>query len=66
VAHKDLILSLLTEGKKSDIQLPVGCPMCDIPNNFEKRGMVLVNLPIVITAVVGLFLLSYLGRTKRR
>jgi len=66
VSHEDLILSLLNEGKKSDIQLPGACAMCDIPNNFEKKGIVVVNLPIVITAAIGLFLLSYLGRTKRR
>jgi len=66
VAHKDLILSLLTEGKKSDIQLPGVCAMCDIPNNFQKKGLVLVNLPIVVVAAIGLFLLSYVGKGKRR
>jgi hypothetical protein len=40
--------------------------MCDIPNNFQKKGLVLVNFPIVVVAAVGLFLLSYVGKGKRR
>jgi len=65
VAHKNLILNLLVESEKSDIQIPGACAMCDIPNNFQEKGIILVNLPILVVSIVGLMLLSYVSRGKR-
>ena len=67
VAHKDLILNLLVESEKSDIQLPMGCTICNVPNNLDQKGMVVVNLPMMIVTlgiVAGLMVLN--GFTRRR
>ena len=66
VAHKDLILSLLTESEKSDIQLPAECAICDLPSNYKERGIITVNLPIVAAAVICLYLLSLVTRRSSR
>jgi GR25 family glycosyltransferase involved in LPS biosynthesis len=67
VAHKDLILNLLVESEKSDIQLPMGCTICNVPNNLDQKGMVVVNVPMLIITlgiVAGLMVLN--GFTRRR
>ena len=67
VAHKDLILNLLVESEKSDIQLPMGCTICNVPNNLDQKGMVVVNLPMMIVTlgiVAGLMVLN--GFTRKR
>lgn len=61
VSHKDLILRLLVESEKSDIQLPSECLICDIPTNYRKRGIISLNIPILIIGVATLMALSYIG-----
>ena len=67
VAHKDLILNLLVESEKSDIQLPMGCTICNVPNNLDQKGMVVVNLPMMIITlgiVAGLMVLNGFARKR--
>jgi len=66
VANKDLILNLLMESEKSDIQLPMGCTICNVPNNLDQKGMVVVNVPMLIITlgvVAGLMMLN--GFTRK-
>jgi GR25 family glycosyltransferase involved in LPS biosynthesis len=66
VSHEDLILRLLVESEKSDIQLPSDCLICDIPTNYRSRGIIAVNLPILGLAVAAMVLLSYVGSKRGR
>ena len=68
VAHKDLILSVLVESEKSDIQLPMGCTICDVPTNFHQKGMIMLNIPMTIiglAAVAGLIMLQSLTLKRK-
>ena len=61
VAHRDLILNLLVESEKSDIQLPMGCTICDVPSNLHQKGIVVLNIPLVViclSALAGLMFLQ--------
>ena len=62
VSHKDLILRLLVESEKSDIQLPSECLICDIPTNYTSHGILSVNVPVVVIGLLTLVVLSQLGR----
>ena len=65
VSHKDLILSILVEGEKSDIQLPSECLICNIPTNYLGKGIVSLNIPILIVYIATLMGLSYLGSKRK-
>ena len=62
VSHKNLILSLLIESTKSDIQLPSECLICDIPTNYNSYGIVSVNVPLLVIGLGTLLLLSQITR----
>lgn len=66
VSHRRLVVSTLSESTKSDIQLPSGCAICDVPTNLDARGFTLVNIPIVMISLVALAGLSWLGKSIRR
>lgn len=61
VSHQALVLRTLSESIKSDIQLPSGCAICDVPTNFDKRGFVLLHMPLTVTALVVMSGLLYLN-----
>lgn len=62
VANRGLILRTLVEGILSDIQLPTGCAICNVPTNLEQRGFLVVHMP---AAVVGLIAFGALAALKR-
>jgi glycosyl transferase family 25 len=64
VAHRKIIMGSLSEGTKSDIQLPSGCTICDVPTNLDGRGLTLVNIPIVMIALVAMAGLSWLSKGR--
>lgn len=66
VAHKKLILSLLSESEKSDIQLQTECAICDIPSDYKDRGIITVNMRILFAAVIFLYFLERVTRSGRR
>jgi len=69
VAHRDLILNLLVESEKSDIQLPSGCTICDIPSNLTQKGIVAVNIPLLfigLTVIAGLMVLESVTFKRKR
>lgn len=66
VAHKKLILSLLSESEKSDIQLQTECAICDLPSDYKDRGIITVNVRILLVAVICLYFLDRITRSGRR
>ena len=66
VAHKKLILSLLSESEKSDIQLQTECAICDVPTDFKERGIITVNMRVLFVAVICLYFLERVTRSGRR
>ena len=66
VAHKKLILSLLSESEKSDIQLQTECAICDLPSDYKDRGIITVNMRILFVAVICLYFLERVTRSGRR
>ena len=66
VAHKKLILSLLSESEKSDIQLQTECAICDLPSDYKDRGIITVNVRILLVAVICLYFLDRVTRSGRR
>ena len=66
VAHKKLILSLLSESEKSDIQLQTECAICDLPSDYRDRGIITVNMRILFAAVICLYFLERITRSGRR
>jgi GR25 family glycosyltransferase involved in LPS biosynthesis len=68
VSNTQLTLGSLSEGTKSDIQLPSGCAICDVPTNMNERGLTLVNVPLVVfglCAMAGIAWISGGSRSKR-
>lgn len=55
VSHNEMIISVLAESAKSDIQLPSGCTICNIPTNYHQKGDVLVNLPVIVVSLAAIF-----------
>ncbi len=66
VAHRGVIVSVLSESAKSDIQLPSGCAICDVPTNLDQRGLTLVNIPIAMFAVIAMAGIAWLSRSGGR
>jgi GR25 family glycosyltransferase involved in LPS biosynthesis len=66
VAHKRLILSLLSESEKSDIQLQAECAICDLPSDFKEQGIITLNMRILFAAVICLYFLERITRSGRR
>lgn len=67
VSHKKLLLNLLVESNKSDIQpFAQPCLICNIPTNYHEKGMLFINIPYIII-VSSIFLgLVLLNISKRK
>ena len=65
VFHKNVVvLPYALENGDTDIQLSSGCKICDVPTNYEQKGILIVNVPILIIAMSALIGLYYLGARK--
>jgi len=65
VSNKKIILTGLSEGTKSDIQLPTGCEICNVPTNLNGRGLSLINVPIIMIGLIALASYSFIVSGKR-
>ena len=65
VAHRDLILSLLVESEKSDIQLPAECAICDLPSNYKERGIVTMNIRVLGAALIIMYFMYKITRGRK-
>lgn len=50
----------------TDIQVNRDCAICNVPTHYQRRGMVLLNLPLVAVAAGALVGLYLLGRGRGR
>lgn len=58
----------LKEGD-TDIQTVAECPICDIPTNYRRKGMMVISLPVVAVGLgllAGMYMLSRRGGGGRR
>jgi hypothetical protein len=68
VAHRNVIVKdYLLKEVDSDIRADDGnsCMICTVPTNYEKRGIVVVNLPVLCLALAAMAGMYYLGRKRR-
>ena len=67
VAHRDVVVKPYSL-KEADTDIAESnCAICNVPTSFEKKWIVMVNLPIVSMALGSLAILYFLGlNTKRR
>jgi GR25 family glycosyltransferase involved in LPS biosynthesis len=67
VCHRDIIVKpyQLKTGD-TDIQVVADCPICSVPTNFEKRGIIMLNIPIFMVALAVIGGMYYLGSGSRR
>lgn len=54
------------EAGDSDIQVAPDCPICDVPTKYGQKGIMVINVPILIIAMSALMGIYYLGSVKRR
>ena len=50
----------------TDIQVPAGCLICDVPTDYRNKGIVVLNIPILVIGMGALMAMYYLGIKKRR
>jgi GR25 family glycosyltransferase involved in LPS biosynthesis len=52
----------------SDIQVSSdkACIICDIPTNYRRKGIIIVNMPIVVLSLAVMGVLFYLSKSRRR
>ena len=53
----------------TDIQVASDCPICNIPTNYQRQGIVVLNVPVLIVALAvmgGMLYLGSGGRVSRR
>jgi len=65
VGNDKIILGSLSESGKSDIQLPTGCAICNVPTNLNGRGLSLINVPIITIALIALTTYSFISQRGR-
>ena len=67
VFHKDIVIKPYEiERGDTDIQIPKGCLICDVPTQYRDKGILVMNIPILVIAVGALATMYYLGLGKRR
>jgi len=67
VFHKSVVIKPYEiEQGDTDIQVSPDCPICDVPTKYGKKGIMVINVPILIIAMGALMSLYYLGGKKRR
>ena len=69
VYHKEVnvgIYALTTHD--SDIQADAenSCEVCDVPTHYKRKGIIIVSIPTVVTALVVIGGLWYLSQRRRR
>ena len=66
VCHRDIQLQQ-TEVRPgdTDIQVNKECAICNVPTQYQRRGMVVINLPLVAVAAGALLGLYWLGQARR-
>jgi GR25 family glycosyltransferase involved in LPS biosynthesis len=69
VSHRNIAIDAhILKMEDSDIRIKGSgdCHICNIPTKYERRGMIVVSLPIVIMGLAVLGGIYYLGSKKRR
>ncbi len=66
VSNRRIVLGGLSESAKSDIQLPSGCAICDVPTDITERGLTIINMPIVVCALFAMAGLAWVTGGKGR
>ena len=67
VAHRNIVMNdYLLKTVDSDIrtQNESDCLICNVPTRYEKQGIVILNMPVVVMAVVILGSMVYLSRGR--
>jgi GR25 family glycosyltransferase involved in LPS biosynthesis len=65
ISNTKIILGALSQAGKSDIQLPTGCEICNVPTNLNGRGLSLINVPIIMIGLIALASYSFIVSGKR-
>ena len=50
----------------TDIQVTEDCPICDVPTKFREKGVIMVNIPILLIGLGAIAGMAWLGRGLRR
>jgi GR25 family glycosyltransferase involved in LPS biosynthesis len=69
VYHKNVNVEVYSlEKVDTDIQVSadMACEICSVPTHYSKKGIVIVNLPILVIGFLAIGGMMYLSRTKRR
>jgi GR25 family glycosyltransferase involved in LPS biosynthesis len=69
VYHKNVnVESYALETFDSDIQVPLdkACEVCNVPTHYKKKGILIINMPIIVMGVLAVGGMMYLARYKRR
>jgi GR25 family glycosyltransferase involved in LPS biosynthesis len=64
VSHEDISIHCAQEN--SDINVYASCPICDIPSNYQEKGIVVVNIPILVVGLGIMYGLWYMSNMRRR
>jgi GR25 family glycosyltransferase involved in LPS biosynthesis len=67
VMHNGVSLTAFSM-KENDTDIQVtdkACLICDVPTNFRSKGIIIVNIPLLIIGVAALMGMYYLGIGKR-
>jgi GR25 family glycosyltransferase involved in LPS biosynthesis len=67
VAHREIKVKPYEMRRgDTDIQVAADCKICNIPTNFSRKGMVMVNVPILLIGLGVIFAMMSLGPGKTR
>jgi hypothetical protein len=69
VYHKNVKVGVYAlELLDSDIQVSSDktCTICDVPTNYRRKGIIIVNMPILVMGLVVIGALFYLSKPRRR
>jgi GR25 family glycosyltransferase involved in LPS biosynthesis len=69
VAHRNIVMDAYTlNSADSDIRVKDSgdCHICNVPTKYETRGIIVVNLPVVVMSLAVLGGIYYLGTRRRR
>ena len=63
VRHENVnVTAFSVKANDTDIQVvDNGCLICDVPTNFRSKGIIIVNIPILIVGMAALMGMYYLG-----
>ena len=69
VAHRNIVIKdYLLKAIDSDIRGEDGnnCMICTVPTNYEKRGIVVLNVPILLVGLGAVLALLYISQGRGR